>query len=117
MAAQVGFLDFSPLFFFIITSSYIAKVGILCQIYCLLHGMQYFKINQNQLEIPVAMKAENTNSAYSMSFTCNEIKNVIHSVYQITNLVTNDCSKIKERKFSKSVKAVKIKKPFSSLHF
>lgn len=41
----------------------------------------HFKINQNQLEIPVAMKVENMNSAYSMSFTCNEIKNVIHSVY------------------------------------
>lgn len=44
-----------------------------------------------------------------MNFVRNKIKNPIHSVYQITNLVTNDYSKIEERKFSKSVRAAQIK--------
>lgn len=52
-----------------------------------------------------------------MNFVHNKIKNKIHSVYQMTNLVTNDYSKIKERKFSKNVRPVKIKKTFSNFCF
>lgn len=42
-----------------------------------------------------------------MNSVQNNIKNLINSVYQMTNLVKNYYSKIKERKFSKSVAKTK----------
>lgn len=51
-----------------------------------------------------------------MNSVQNNIKNPINSVYQMTNLVKNDYSKIKERKFSKSVRVAKTK-TFSNFCF
>lgn len=65
----------------------------------------------------IKMKAENTSTTYSMIFTCSEISKQIHSVHQIRSLVTNVCSKIKDRQYSKSIKAAQIKMTFSYICF
>lgn len=122
MATQIGFLDFSlppppppPSFFFFKSSQCfhpLPKLAFFIKYNASYLGCNtYFKIN---LKIKTSKwKLKTRVLPIAWFFTCSEIRNQIHSVHQITSLVTNVCSKIKDRKYSKSRKAAQIKITFS----